>query len=337
MKKARWFLSVLALVSVIVLGMVMSGCESLGPSDTTTTVRVTTTTTAATSSTTTSATTTTQAPPYTISGTVSQGTTEGAWTGSGVLAVHVTTDPQFKEISFLSQEAIVAIVNGQHSATFEITGLDPGTTEVYLLAIMYLGVTEEPKGVPAAGSAIGQFQDGLFPKFGVGTPEPVTLVHDLTGVNWQTKLTMPTLEAEFLGTITNNPLPPMQSTLMVCVSDDKDDLFNSIKYTTFEAVFGTMGTPEPIDTPYSVHIGQQGDYYIWSILYLMLTTTEVTPPRIMDRAGEYSDGLVPAYIPDNWTIFGSSESAKKGIPLRVPNEGDDQDLLDFQLKAIMTP
>ena len=338
MKKVIWFLLVLALVSVIGLGILMNGCD-IGPTETTTTVKVTTTvaptstTTTAGSTTTSSTTTTTFAPPYSISGTVSQGSTEGFWTDWGTLMVAVSTD---KFNTFVDHGTIfIPIATGETSASFEITGIDPGTTEVYLLSVLYFGKNEAAlQGLPPVGSAIGQYADGLMGRFGMGTAEPVTLVHDLTGLNWQTNLSMPSVEATFEGTVTSNTmisLAPGINTLKVNASTNPDDLLGSIRYSTIEIVPSPVSPPFNVVKQYKINIGEQGSYYIWATLNV--NTPEARAPKPNDQRGEYDDGYVPSAML-GWHLAGTSESANIGTPRDVTNEGELQDSLDFELKAV---
>lgn len=196
MSKRKIGLMALLLVSAIGLGIVMSGCDAIGPSATTTTLKpaTTTTTTSATTTstgagttttTTTSTTTTTHAPPYSISGTISSGEA-GNW-GWGALKATVFNDAEFMDPTTF--EAEVLVPTGETSVTFEITGLGNGT--YYLAAALWLG-TMDASGDPPTDSPLGEFSDGYFLPLGTGSPEQVVILgFDRIDIDWPLNAKMP--------------------------------------------------------------------------------------------------------------------------------------------------
>jgi hypothetical protein len=181
---------------------------------------------------------------------------------------------------------------------------------------------------------LGQYKDGLFEFFGQGTAEAVILDHDLTGIDWQTNIAMPTLEGSISGTILHLDtlnLPTDNNVIKVAASTSPG-LIPPI-YSTTEAVASAETTKS-----YSLHIGQQGQYYIWATLFVG-TTEARTQPNIGDYRGEFSDGLVPSVMIGTWEVVVAPPgvSAKTGTPLIIEQAGDDSTDNDFELKAVKRP
>jgi len=319
MKKAKMGLVFLVALVLFGFGVVMSGCDSIvGPSDTTTLAPVTTstaaptttaggtTTTTAGGTTTSSATTTTHLPPYSISGTVSQGT--ATWDAGMMMVVVFTPEVQDP----ITHEAIL-ITQGQTSTTYSILGLNPGN--YYLAAALFLGLTQEAQIEPPPGTPFGQYADGLgglIDKSLGGEPTSIEVTHsDFTGINWQTNVTMPPP--------TTSTTNPSGSTYTITGSVDVTGFgagklvvkgYRPYQFSAGPAVFGSAATDiGTSDTSVNYSItgiatedpdSKGAPYMVYLVAELFKNYPTHQPG---DRVGEYSDGKMPPYVdPAYWAV-----------------------------------
>jgi hypothetical protein len=255
---------------------------------------------------------------------------EAAWE-AGVLWVGLSTDDHFNTWLPPQFSAMTPVATGETSATFEISGLNAGN--YYIAAVLFPGTSEPPSGLPAPGATLGEYADGLFSAFDIGAPTTIELTSDRTGVSWETNIVMPTLEGSVSGTIINldTLTLPTDSNVIKVAASTSPGLIPPI-YSTTEAVASAETTKS-----YSLHIGQQGQYYIWATLFVG-TTEARTVPANGDYRGEFSDGLVPSGMMGNWMLVtNEAVSAETGVPEALESAGDDMTDIDFDLKAIKKP